>query len=273
MRSASPPRMLSTTAFAVLLVAEFLAVIYCLFLRDAIGYLSLPPIIALFPVGGWAAVSPETLFTSPMPWFLAAIVLTWQAAHIMVYMPAHPISVVDGRPRCEKKAFLFYPTPRQSAVMGAVFSALLLAETIVLGLVASLGIIYWVLAVPITLITFFTALRLLASSSDKGRAILAFNAASMALAFVCGGACLDVMVPGYIKTFVGWAVRAARDATAWVESQAGSIDSIAYWAVLVVAALVTIASAGKVLKELSQKGQGGDISSAGTDTAGDQVIA
>jgi 4-hydroxybenzoate polyprenyltransferase len=237
-------------AFLVLLVAEFLAAFYCLFMRDAIGYLSLPPIIALFPVGGWAAISPETLFTSPMPWFLAAIVLTWQSAHIMVYMPAHPISMINGKPRCEKKAFLFYPTPRLAAILGVIFSALLLSEVIALGLIANLGVIYWVLAAPITALTLLTALRLLASSSDKGRAILAFNAASMALAFVCGGVCLDVLLRTYLSTFVNWSVQAGRDITVWVESQAGGIGSFVFWVVLVVAAVVTLASVGKVLKEL-----------------------
>jgi 4-hydroxybenzoate polyprenyltransferase len=257
------------TAFIVLLVAEFLAAVYCLFLRDAIGYLSLPPIIALFPVGGWAAISPGTLFTNPMPWFLAAIVLTWQAAHIMVYMPAHPITVVNGKPRCEKKALLFYPTPKLAAVLGVIFSILLLSEVIALGLIAGLGVIYWILAAPITALTLLTALRLLASSSDKGRAILAFNAASMALAFVCGGVCLDVLLRTYLGTFVNWSIQAARDIAAWVELQAGSIDSFAYWTVLVVAAFVTLASVGKVLKELSQKESGGNDTSPAPDAASD----
>jgi len=241
------------TAFVVLLVAEVLAAFYCMVLRDAVGYLSLPPIIALFPVGGWAAISPETLFSSWMPWFLAGIVLTWQAAHIMVYMPAHPISIVNGKPRCEKKALFFYPTPKLAAILGAIFSTLLLSEVVFLGVVAELGAIYWILAVPLTALTLAASLRLLASSSDKGRAIVAFNAASMALAFICGGVCLDGMVASYVGTFFGWAVQAAKDASIWVESQAASLNTIAYWVVLVVAALVTIASVGKVMKELSQK--------------------
>ncbi len=257
------------SAFFVLLIAELLAAFYCLVTRDAIGYLSLPPIIALFPVGGWAAISPETLFSSWVPWFLAGIVLTWQSAHIMVYMPAHPISLVKGKPRCEKKAFLFYPTPKQAAVLGAVFSALLLSEVVFLGVTASLGVIYWVLAVPITVLTLASSLRLLASSSDKGRAIVAFNAASMSLAFICGGVCLDVMVRSYVGTLFNWTVQAARDTGTWIESQAPSLNTCAYWAVLVIAALVTLASVGKVLKELSQKGPGGDAAAAVGDTTGD----
>ncbi len=258
-----------TTAFLVLLIAEFLGVFYCLVLRDALGYLSLPPIIALFPVGGWAAISPETLFSSPMPWFLAGIVLTWQAAHIMVYMPAHPISVVKGRPRCEKKAFLFYPTPFQSAVLGVLFSACLLAETIILGVIASLGIIYWVLAAPIAAITLLSALRLLASSSDKGRAILAFNAASMALALICGGVCLDVIVRLRLDVFINWTVQAARDVAAWLEAQGSGVNSLAYWVVLAAAAFVALASVGKILKELAGDASGKEPPSAVPDAAGD----
>jgi 4-hydroxybenzoate polyprenyltransferase len=258
-----------TAAFAVLLIAESLATFYCLVLRDTIGYLSLPPIIALFPVGGWAAISPETLFTSPMPWFLAGIVLTWQTAHIMVYMPAHPISVVKGRPRCEKKALLFYPTPVQAAVLGVIFSAFLLAEAVTLGVVASLGVIYWVLAAPIAAITLLCALRLPTSSSDKGRAILAFNAASMALAFICGGACLDVIVRLRLDGFISWTANAAKDTAAWLETQASGVSSLAYWVVLVAAAFVALASVGKVLKELAQGSPCGEPPSAAPDATGD----
>jgi hypothetical protein len=188
----------------------------------------------------------------------------------MVYMPAHPISIVKGKPRCEKKALLFYPTPFQSAVLGVMFSACLLAETIILGVTASLGTIYWVLAIPIAAITLLSALRLLASSSDKGRAILAFNAASMALAFVCGGVCLDVIVRLRLGVFISWTAKAAKDTAAWLETQASGVSSLAYWVVLVVAAFVVLASIGKVLKELAQGAPGGgEPSSAAPDAAGD----
>ena len=253
-----------TTTASVLLIALALGMCYCLFLRDVVGYLSLPPVIAIFPLGGWAAVSPDTLFTTPLPWFLALIVLTWQAAHIMVYMPAHPIFLEKGKKRCEKKAFFFYPTPGQAAALGSIFSLLLLAGTVLLGIVESLGIVYWIMAVPSSLVTLLTALKLLASPQSKGRAILSFNAASMALAFISGGVCLDVMARAYLHILLLWLGQAAETFSHWVVTGAGDMDRFIYPAVMVVAIFVTLASVGKIVKEFGVEGTTGSGSSGPT---------
>ena len=239
-------------AFLTLLLSQALAALYCLFMRDALGYLSLPPIIALFPLGGWAAVSPQTLFGSPTPWLLAAIVFTWQSAHIAVYMPAHPVSFRGGKPRCEKKAFLFCPTPRQAALLGVTFSALLVAGVTLLGLLVSLGVIYWVLALPIAMATLAASLRLLSAPLQKTRAILAFNTASMALASICGGVCLDVIARLHIGPFVSWSAGAAAAAAAWVDSRLTGVSALAYWLIFASALAAAAAGIARMLKEMKR---------------------
>jgi len=240
-------------AFFVLLVAEILSFFYCVLTRDAIGRLSLPPIIAFFPLGGWAAVSPDTLFASPLPWFLAAIVVTWQTAHTTVKMPARPLKEVDGKKRCIDKALFFYPSPKAAAAIGFAFSVLLLIEVIVLGVMAELGLIYWLLAIPISAAMVLCSIGLLASSTDRKRAFLAFNTASLALTFISGGVCFDLLLRMHLDGFLLWILQASKDIIAWVELQAASLKTVAYWVVLVVAALVTLAVIGKVVKELTRK--------------------
>ncbi|MBN1176871.1 MAG: UbiA prenyltransferase family protein, partial [Dehalococcoidales bacterium] len=79
------------TTFYILLLALVLGGLYSASLRDRVGYLSLPPIVGLIYLGGWAAFSPGTLFTSGLPWYLYLIGVVWQTAHIMIYYPLHVV--------------------------------------------------------------------------------------------------------------------------------------------------------------------------------------
>jgi 4-hydroxybenzoate polyprenyltransferase len=234
------------TATAVLGIALMLGILYCLFLRDRVGYLSLPFVIALFPIGGWAAISPETLFSSRLPWLLGGIVLTWQAGHIMVYSPAHPVE--NGGLRCEKKAFFFFPMPKQAAVLGLLFVSLLFVESLLLPVMVGLGIFYWCLALPAGILTVGTAIWLLLDPTRQQRAIFAFNAASMFLAFLCGGAVLDVIFNKHLGSFLALAVSVARDLVAMVEHEAAAVEKAIYIIGLVVTIAVVVFSAGGMLK-------------------------
>lgn len=236
------------TATAVLGIAEILAILYCLFLRDHVGYLSLPFIIALFPIGGWAAISPETLFFSRLPWLLGGIVLTWQSAHIMVYSPAHPINDENGVLRCEKKALFFFPTPKQASVLGLFFAFLLFIESLWLPIVMRLGIFYWCLALPAGLLTVGTAIWLLLDPMQQQRAIFAFNAASQFLAFLCGGVVLDVVFRKHLGTFLAWGVSVAKDLVAMVEQGSAAIVRSIYVIGLVVTIAVVVFSVVGMLK-------------------------
>ncbi len=243
------------TATAVIATAEILAILYCLFLRDHVGYLSLPFIIALLPIGGWAAVSPETLFSSILPWLLGGIVLTWQAGHIMVYAPAHPIRDENGILRCEKKALFFFPTPKQAAVLGFFFVALLFVESLALMLVAGLGIFYWSLALPAGILTVGTALWLLFAPTEQRRAIFTFNAASTFLTFLCGGAVLDVIFRKHLGTFLAWGISTAKKLLTIVEQGSSTIENAIYAAGLAVTIAVVLFFAVGILKGIMKSGE------------------
>jgi 4-hydroxybenzoate polyprenyltransferase len=275
-------------AFLVLLLAEALGVSYCLMLRDRVGYLSLPPIIGLFPLGGWAAVSPDTLFSDPMPWLLFAMVTTWQAGHIMVYSPAHPgkelhagegpnaekelhagegpnaekeLHAGEGpnaekgslagegpnaekgslagegpnaekgsgdRVLCEKKALFFYPTPRQASILGLVFNVLTLAESLILLVVAGLGVFYWVTALPAGALAVGTAFWLLLNPGEKRRSEFAFNAASIYLALLCGGAVLDLLFRIHLHRMLAWGARSLGTLLAALEGRAMLVEKTVY---------------------------------------------
>jgi len=225
------------TASVFLSITEILAVLYCLFLRDQAGYLSLPFIIALFPIGGWAAISPETLFSSKLPWLLGGIVLTWQAGHIMVYSPAHPIRDENGVLRCEKKALFFFPTPRQAALLGLFFVSLLFVDSLLLLMTMKLGVFYWSLALPAGILTVGTAIWLVLDPTRQQRAISAFNTASMFLTFLCGGVVLDVIFRKHLSSFLWWAISTARDLLAYVEQRIITMEKVIY----VVGLTITIA--------------------------------
>jgi 4-hydroxybenzoate polyprenyltransferase len=238
------------TATAVIGIAEVLAIVYCLFLRDHVGYLSLPFVIALFPIGGWAAISPETLFSSRLPWLLGGIVLTWQSAHIMVYSPAHPISDENGVLRCEKKALFFFPTPRQAAMLGLFFAFLLFVESLLLPVMMKLGVFYWFLALPAGLLTVGTAIWLLLDPMQQRRAIFAFNAASQFLAFLCGGVVLDVIFSKHLGSFLSWGISIANDLIAMVERGSVTVEKSIYVIGLVVTIAVAVLSAGGMLRAI-----------------------
>ena len=109
-------------AFSILLLAIVLGGFYSAYLRDRVGYLSLPPIVGLIYLGGWAAFSPETLFGSVLPWYLYLLGVAWQAAHIMIYYPLHVVPVTGKAP----PVLFFTPSSQTAVKIGVVFTGLTL---------------------------------------------------------------------------------------------------------------------------------------------------
>jgi len=190
---------LSTT---ILCIALALGIAYTMFLRDVVGYLSLPFIIALFPLGGWAAFSPQTLFTSPIPWVLAVTAIIWQAAHIMVHSPSHPIRTKDGKLTTEKKAFFFYPTPARAAWMGFLFTLVMFVVSVVLFFLVDLGLFYLIIALPMGVVALLSTVALVKDPTNKARSMGAFNIASMNLIFVFGAIIIDVFFRKSLQDYI-----------------------------------------------------------------------
>ncbi len=174
--------------------------------------------------------------------------LTWQAGHIMVYAPAHPIRNEGGVLRCEKKAMFFFPTPRQAALLGLFFVSLLFLESLLLLVVMPLGIFYWCLALPVGMLTVGTSIWLAFDPVKQQRAIFAFNAVSMFMTFLCGGIILDVIFEKQLGTFFAWAISTVKYLVAVIEQRADVIEKSIYFAGLAITIAVALFSVVGLLK-------------------------
>lgn len=180
------------TTFMVMLISIVLGAIYCLFARDRIGYLTLPLIVGLHPVGGWAAFSPETLFLRIEPWLLFILAVLWQSGHIMVYSPGHPLRKVGGKTKTELPSLFYTPSPHTASVMGLLFLILTVAASIWLYFYLSLGIIYLIMAILGALLVLSAAVNLVRDPDDQKRSLIAFNAATIFEVLVFGGMLADI---------------------------------------------------------------------------------
>jgi protoheme IX farnesyltransferase len=168
----------NATTFHILLLALVLSGLYSVFLRDRVGYLSLPPIVGLIYLGGWAAFSPETLFGSWLPWYLYLLGVVWQTAHIMIYYPLH---VISGKPDVKAPPALFFrPSPRAAVIIGIAFTVLTVLLSGLLPLaVPDLGVLYLVLVVAAGVYALVSGLRLYRDTQNRKRGMAAFSSLSV----------------------------------------------------------------------------------------------
>lgn len=160
--------------FYILLLALVLGGLYSVYLRNKVGYLSLPPIVGLIYLGGWSAFSPETLFGSWLPWYLYLLGVVWQTAHIMIYYPLH---IVDAK---APPALFFRPSPQAAIRIGIIFTCLTIVLSGLLPLLApDLGILYLVLVMAAGIYALISVLILLRNISNRKRGMVAFNSLSV----------------------------------------------------------------------------------------------
>jgi len=163
----------------VCLIVSFISLVMgCLYsatLRDRIGYLILPPIQGTLWLCGWTAFSPETLFTSWMPWVLYIFSAAWQAGHIMVYSPLHPIRKVKGINLTQVPALFVKTTPRTAALLGWLFLSVTLVLALFLGYYFRLGWLYsipvFIMGIALLVVTF----RFVKDPENFGKGMQAFS--------------------------------------------------------------------------------------------------
>jgi 4-hydroxybenzoate polyprenyltransferase len=164
--------------FFILLLAVILGTFYSVYLRNRVGYLSLPPVVGLIYLGGWAAFSQETLFNSLLPWYLYLLGVVWQTAHIMIYYPLHIIPSA-GESRMEApSAFFFTPSPQAAVKIGVVFTGLTLLLSAGLFLVLPLGALYLVLVMAAGAYALICGLNLQKYALNRQHGLKAFAALS-----------------------------------------------------------------------------------------------
>jgi geranylgeranylglycerol-phosphate geranylgeranyltransferase len=168
------------TAFSILLLAIILGGGYSFYLRDRVGYLSLPPIVGLIYLGGWAAFSPETLFSSVIPWYLYLLGVVWQTAHIMIYYPLHVVSDIGSSPGDKVPPALFFkPSPRMAVKIGVIFTCLTLLLSMLLPFIAHLSAFYTIPVIAAGIYALVSGLKLLKSPLNKKQGITAFKSLSV----------------------------------------------------------------------------------------------
>lgn len=178
--------------FFILLLAAILSCLYSAYLRGKIGYLSLPPINGLIYLGGWAAFSPETLFSSPLPWYLFLLAVSWQAGHIMIYYPQH---IAEDRPGIKvPPAFFFSPSPRVAVAIGIGFTCVTLLMGALLPLLAPLGALYLVLVLAMGTHSLATGLGYFRDVSNRGKGMKAFASVTMFRMIISSAILLSVFI-------------------------------------------------------------------------------
>jgi 4-hydroxybenzoate polyprenyltransferase len=165
-------------SFAVSAVAIGLGCLYSGYLRDRIGYLVLPPIQSMLWLCGWTAFSPDTLFSSWSPWVLYVFSVAWQAGHIMVYSPLHPIQRVKGVKLTQVPAFIVRTSPQVATVLGFVFLCLAGVLSIYLGLYFNLGLLYILPTALMAVVNLAISFRFMRDPENFAKGIQAFSFAT-----------------------------------------------------------------------------------------------
>jgi 4-hydroxybenzoate polyprenyltransferase len=164
--------------FMVSVAALGLGCLYSSYLRDRIGYLILPPIQSIGWLCGWAAFSPDTLFVSWSPYVLYLFSATWQAGHIMVYSPLHPVQRVKGVKLTQVPAFIKRTSPQMAAVLGFAFLCLAAAAGIYLGIFFHLGLLYLLPTALMALLALSVSFKFMRDPENFSKGIKAFSFAT-----------------------------------------------------------------------------------------------
>jgi 4-hydroxybenzoate polyprenyltransferase len=164
--------------FIICVLAVGLGCLYSAYLRDKVGYLVLPPIQSLLWLCGWTAFSPDTLFTSWMPWVLYLFSIAWQSAHIMIYSPLHPIRKIRETKLTQVPALFVKTSPKGAATLGFILLWPAVGMGIFLGFYTGLG---WIVIIPVCLmgvIALVYSYKFLLQTENFRKGIQAFQAAT-----------------------------------------------------------------------------------------------
>ncbi len=157
------------TSFYTLLTAMVLGSLYSSYLRDKVGYLSLPPIEGLIFLCGWACLSPSTVFTTLLPWYLYLLGLVWQSAHILAHYVLNIRYHTDSGAEIITPVLFSRPSAHTAARFTLVFTALLFLMSILLPLLTPLSWLYIVPVAAYGLFTLYQCRAFFKSSLDNKR--------------------------------------------------------------------------------------------------------
>lgn len=181
------------TSTVILLAAIILGSLYSSFLRDRVGYLSLPPIVGLIYLGGWSALSPQTLFSSFVPWYLYLLGVVWQVAHIMTHYVLH-ISYASGKAIIKTPALFLKPSPPVATSIGIAFTALTFLMSVLLPLITPVGLIYLVPVLVTGIYALWCGKALIGDATNKEKRHKAWSSLSLFRLVISASILLSVFI-------------------------------------------------------------------------------
>jgi len=185
------------TCFVIMLITAALGLVYTRYLRNRIGYLSLPPIVGLIPVGGYAAFAPGTVLSDPVIWLIYLTTVFWQSGHILVYSPAHGLTADGGVTRTAVPAFVKRLTPGGTAKLAFVFFVALLGVNTYFSLSTPMSFVYLTITSAFGLFTVISSLRL-AKETSESNSVKAFKVASTYAIILFLAITLELLIRLYV---------------------------------------------------------------------------
>ena len=144
------------TAFYILLAAEVLGSAYSAFLRDKIGYMSLPLMEGLIFLCGWACLAPGTVFTTALPWYLYFLGVIWQSAHIIAHYALNIRYDQNAKADIATPLIISKPKAPAAARLTLLFGSITFIMSIAILFVTRLSYLYFI---PVALYGIYTLYR------------------------------------------------------------------------------------------------------------------
>ena len=180
--------------FFILLAAVILGSLYSLYLRDKVGYLTLPPIEGLIFLCGWACLSPDTLFSTALPWYLYLLGLVWQSGHILAHYVLNIRFDEQGKPNIMTPAFLSKPSLQSASRMTMGCAILLLIMSVLLPVLTPLSFLYSVPVAAYGIYTLYQCLAFIKSAENKENMHRAWSALSVFRMVISAAIILSILV-------------------------------------------------------------------------------
>jgi 4-hydroxybenzoate polyprenyltransferase len=182
------------TAFFILLAAIALGSFYSSFLRDKVGYLSLPLIEGLIFLCGWACLSPDTVFTTLLPWYLYLLGVVWQSTHIMAHYVLNIRFDAAGKAEIITPLLFSRPSAPRTARLTLIMATLLFVMTVLLPLLTPLSWLYIVPAAAYGLLTLYHCRAFSNNPLDKAKMHRAWSALSTFRLTISAAIILSIIV-------------------------------------------------------------------------------
>ena len=178
----------------ILLAAVILGSLYSLYLRDKVGYLTLPPIEGLIFLCGWACLSPDTLFSTALPWYLYLLGLVWQSGHILAHYVLNIRFDEQGKPNIMTPAFLSKPSLQSASRMTMGCAILLLIMSVLLPVLTPLSFLYSVPVAAYGIYTLYQCLAFIKSAENKENMHRAWSSLSIFRMVISAAISLSILV-------------------------------------------------------------------------------